>query len=571
MELPSLQAAKEDPRVSTEVVKALLKQSLVQDWRASNSSPADLDALGAVLRLHLENLTAPSGGTYDDGHEEACASCVKLARNLCVQNPAVQEHWWSSGVVEQLLDRLRSDAVLADERGPVWCEAVPSFLTNVVAGHEELRKRAQESWLPGRAAVACSLCWRRPELAFMLVQTLITAGAPSSQALADAPLAVRELVSTQDGHCLLFVLCSLLFRGSLNDVEGVEAVGEKAWEWATIFFHGLWTLGGFEPVYRGLKQLSVSRLHDFWCTVNGLPAGCATIPPGVIERLVGRLCRHVEVIGLLWHTVHGLKSQEIIDSLLGDEAVVTLLAEEIACTVSELAKAFKLDWRPLATASEEACDALGVKVSDTDLELLTECAKSQILPEDAPQPGEDAAVRGASSQLFRELCNAVLELSSATRKPGNFPKRLTACCLLAHVSLLDALHRFRFGLTVNGQAANGTVLQKPPPEALEASQACCLVEQVRICANVLYENKPAQDFLRLIEGMRILFSHCYADKDLPLLREAGVFAVRNATHHHPANAEAARKLLAERKTMEARAAGQSEPSIDELGLDGVTA
>ena len=36
----------------------------------------------------------------------------------------------------------------------------------------------------------------------------------------------------------------------------------------------------------------------------------------------------------------------------------------------------------------------------------------------------------------------------------------------------------------------------------------------------------AAEFLRLSGGLPTLLSHCYADPELPLLREAGVYAVR---------------------------------------------
>jgi hypothetical protein len=93
-----------------------------------------------------------------------------------------------------------------------------------------------------------------------------------------------------------------------------------------------------------------------------------------------------------------------------------------------------------------------------------------------------------------------------------------------------------------------------------------LVEQVRLCANLLYGCVQAQDFLRLSGGLPVLLSHCYSDADLPLLREAGVFAVRNATHHNLANQEAVRRSLAERRQVAEAAAAAGNASVDAMAM-----
>ncbi|CAK9110472.1 unnamed protein product [Durusdinium trenchii] len=86
----------------------------------------------------------------------------------------------------------------------------------------------------------------------------------------------------------------------------------------------------------------------------------------------------------------------------------------------------------------------------------------------------------------------------------------------------------------------------------------------RLCGNILFESPEAAEFLRLSAGLPVLLSHCYADPELPLLREAGVYAVRNATKHSEKTRDAVRSILAERRVRDA-AAGPL-PTVDESAL-----
>ncbi|CAK9110521.1 unnamed protein product, partial [Durusdinium trenchii] len=88
-------------------------------------------------------------------HELAAAACLKLARNLSVENAEIQARWWRRGLPERLAVQARCDlAAPGGERSAAWCEAVPSFMANVVANNPELRKEALEAlWPHGLAAV----------------------------------------------------------------------------------------------------------------------------------------------------------------------------------------------------------------------------------------------------------------------------------------------------------------------------------------------------------------------------------------------------------------------------------
>jgi len=367
----------------------------------------------------------------------------------------------------------------------------------------------------------------------MLVQTLLPAPDPAGGA---APQPLALLSDTEDGHCVLFVLASLLFRGGVGMSESREAVSERAWEWASIFMQSLLTSGGFVPAYLGVQRLTVETLHAFWCSAVGLPTGVkATAPAGVLERLVGRLCHRSEVLGLFWHSVSGLDSPPVAEALLADPGLEDVAARELAGSLAALAREWGLAWRPPAPVPTEACLAFGVQESEVDVRLLAAGAEEDGLG----ACGGEAEGRGV---VFGQLLSALVTLSGGPAA-GRFPARLAAVCLAACVSFLDALHRLRFGENVEESVAKKA---KPPPEAVEASRACSLIDQVRLCANLLYERRAAQDFVRHIGGLRVLLCHCYADGELPLLREVGVFAVRNASHGNAENQGVMRELLASR-------------------------
>jgi len=555
MGLPSLEEVASHAAAQAEVMRNLVRESLSKEWRDRQVCDAEgLDALVALTVAHLNLLEEPRGGGDLSPHEETSAACFKLARNLCVEQPNVQEYWWSSGLVARLTQRVVADVALADERGAAWSEAVPGFLLNVVAGNVELRARAVEAWFPATLAAACALCWRRPELAFMLVQTLVASEDLSTTTASAMPLAWR-LVETEDGHCVVFILLSLLFRGGVGIERNREQVGPKAWEWASIFLHGLFMGGGFKSAYSGLREMTVGRLHGFWCTTTGVPAGSPQAPPGVLERLVGRLCQRTEVLALLWNTVHALDSKELFVKLLADEDFLSIFMQEFVSEASDLAMALELQWHPQVSA--EACAAMGVPVKDFDMMKLSS---------DRTNVGEDGgSPPKASGELFGELCLAISALASAPRPDAELSPRLVATCLVVCTTFLDALHRLRFGDLAAG--ISGTLKRTPPPEAAEASRTCHHIEQVRVCANMLYQNRKAQDFLRLNDGLRVLLSQCYADEELPLLREVAVFAVNNATRHNLENQEAARLMLAERRVTEQNADATSvedEPGFHPL-------
>ncbi|CAJ1426928.1 unnamed protein product [Effrenium voratum] len=140
--------------------------------------------------------------------------------------------------------------------------------------------------------------------------------------------------------------------------------------------------------------------------------------------------------------------------------------------------------------------------------------------------------------------------------------------LWGNVKLMAALHHLRFGTAA--VAETGVELparQEPksgdPTAAVKAAFAGQLVTQLRLCGNVLFESPEAAEFLRLSGGLPTLLSHCYADPELPLLREAGIFAVRNATQHSSATREEVKQLLAERRT---RDPNRALPMVDESAL-----
>jgi len=166
---------------------------------------------------------------------------------------------------------------------------------------------------------------------------------------------------------------------------------------------------------------------------------------------------------------------------------------------------------------------------------------------------------------YEQLLKAALALTALPRGAPHggieLPPWLTGVFLSGSVAMLDALHRRRFGDLSQGEAPK----REAAPEAVEAARACCLLDHVRLCSNVLYEQPHAQDYLRHIGGLKSLLSHCYADPEHPMLREVAVFAVRNATHGCAANQAAARELLAERKqATDQGAGGPLPPSVGEF-------
>mmetsp|Transcript_4389 Transcript_4389/g.7793 ORF Transcript_4389/g.7793 Transcript_4389/m.7793 type:complete len:437 (+) Transcript_4389:230-1540(+) len=434
-----------------------------------------------------------------------------------------------------------------------------------MTSHSRLREVACSSWFPYEMAAACSLCWRRPELAFMLIQNL-TAGEGSGQLS-------KQLTGTEDGQCIFFILLSLLCQCGETDAN---APAPKVWEWATLLFHSLWMGGGFEAAYRGVKRLNATRLHTFLgqmaqplATSAEEHEDASAGPPAGLGLLVGRLCGQAEALSLLWHSVDGLlgsplggvdghnqESKALATRLLEDSAFVSMLAEELAGTISRISHDWHLEWHADAPPGE-ASAVLGMEATELDPLMLASRASAA--------GGLQSGGRAATAQLFGDLCAAASALIVTARSAGiDVPPILAGTCLVVNISCLDALHRHRFG-ALGGEAVPSQPSRTPVhPEAAEAAHACRLLDQLRLVGNVLYENKSAQDFLRLSGGLRVLLCFCYADPDLPLLRENGIFAVRNATQGNVANQVAARELLAERKAMSA-----TPPPIDELGLSSL--
>merc|ERR1711871_1301610 len=136
------------------------------------------------------------------------------------------------------------------------------------------------------------------------------------------------------------------------------------------------------------------------------------------------------------------------------------------------------------------------------------------------------------------MVDGAISLVVAANSTGNpLPPRLAATYLVANLACIDALHRRRFG-----DPAAGVKSDLSPKEAAELQETCCMLEQMRLCGNVLYGNRAAQDFVRVTGGLRVLLSNCYADEHLPMLRENGVFAIRNATHQNLENQALAKGL-----------------------------
>jgi len=554
------------------MVGNLVRASLSEDWRVEHQHEAMLNGLTDLIKLHLGLLMEGKAESTDevedihDPHEAACTVCLKLARNLCVNNQYVQQHFLERGLIQELVARVRTDFVArVRERGKGWREAVPSFITNLAAGNSVVAIRVLESIFPHDLAIVCALPWHRPELAFMLVHNLIATCKITSPML-------KQLTEDPDGHCVVHVLLSFLCRD-----EEDEAQAAKTGEWASILFGGLWLKGGFPPIYGGIKHLTPACVYRFLLRAAGMQEdvqGDARAKPPASSsfwRLSQNMCGHAAALGVLWHTVHGLlagpgstegasdgsaMTADFARGLLEDSDFVALAHSEMVECLTALAEAWSLDWTILP-ASAEACAVLGIEhcaLQATNTGRDSHLAKgTPLVEQEAPAASAEANAgeqseskidcRPSLQHVFHELLHALLQLVTITQASGvRFPSILIGLHLTANLGFIDALHKHRFG-KLDSEAPQRTQRKG----AAEASQACLLVDQLRLCANVLYERPEAQDFLRLVGGLRILLSHCYADHEVPLLREAGVFAVRNATHGNEANQAAAQALLMEQR------------------------
>jgi len=555
--LPDAAVAEADPKAAALALSILVRESLTEDWRHANSHTEFLDKLAALIEMHLslveEEVAAESdmhgAGNGDNArHDIACAMCLKLARNLCVSCQPVQEYWWKSGIIPRLVSRVRSDlATLTCERVAAWREAVPSFLANVVAGNTGLRSNFFQAFFPMGMAAVCTLCWHRPELAFMFAQNVFASGCLEDAPDSNAPWRARQLTDTPEGHCLLYLLLSVLHWD--DGSHGGGAVEE----WASVFFHGLWSRGTLAQAYHGIKRLTAASMQPFFRGVagtDGTAAGCCAL-------VAGRLCSHAEALGLIWHSIHGLlggpgeggevgqvgegtASAVLAERLLADADFAELAATEMLEALEGVARAQALGWSPLPV-SGEACSALALDPADPALRALAGPAAAEA----SAHRGEGAGDLGpeGTAFVFRELMRAAVELT-ARRRPGGaaFPARLVAVGLAGNLALVDALHRLRFG-DLAGEAP-----QRTCTAGVEVARACLLVDQIRLCGNLLFEQPAAQDFVRLVGGLRVLLSHCHADQEMPLLREAGIFAVLCATRGSEANQAMAREMLARQRT-----------------------
>lgn len=587
--------ASDNPEEVTEAVTALVRRSLHQEER---ELLAEDESLLKRLEELLEKQLAVLAGFGENGpeaqppekvaqHEAAGAACLKLARNLSAGRPEMQGRWWRRGLIERLAVQARSDvASPGGERSPAWCEAVPSFVANAVAGNPELRAEALSALYPYGLAALLALCWRRPDHGFLLLQNLFAAGDAGCKSLASVERFVEE-------PCVLYVALSLLRAVDADDLS--TSVAAKARDWAAIFFSSLWTSGLFAEIFRAVASVPAARLHSFLTAVAAVPGWGALCPqndgeaPGsqaaaatTFGLITSRLCGHKEALGLLWHTVRGLlggldSEAEAVDKggdssasalrlaqqLLNDPSFVELAAQEMASAIMDLAARWglELDYSP---PPEDACHVLGLQPEDLDLAAL---AAHRLHPEEVPC-SQEAGEEGA----FRELLLAAVELAGIPCG-SPFPQRLAGLYLSANVQLLKALHHLRFGTAavaeVGAELPSRKELTSSNPEAVKAATACQLVAQLRLCGNVLYESPEAAEFLRLSGGLPILLSHCYADPEMPLLREVGVFAVRNATQHSEQTRAAVKVLLAERRARSASNAqsqGAELPVIDETAL-----
>jgi hypothetical protein len=253
---------------------------------------------------------------------------------------------------------------------------------------------------------------------------------------------------------------------------------------------------------------------------------------------------------------------QLAEKLLADSVFVKLAAEEMASTLARLTFEWQLDWVP-EVPSEEASAVLGL-AEPHDVDPLTLTSLS-IAAGGRLQSGG----RQATAELFGEVVGAASALVLSSRSVGvQLPGVLTGTYLVANIACLDALHRLRFGDLASGAPRKDKAeLEKAMKDAAEVSQACRHLEQLRLCSTVLYENSSAQEFLRLSGGLRVLLSSCYSDEYLPMLRENGIFAIRNATLGNPTNQEEARRLLEERKI--AAASGEGPPvfaAAEEIGF-----
>jgi len=589
--LPSPSTASVDPEAAATVVGNLVRASLSEDWRVEHRHEAVLNGLSELIKLHLGLLTEGEAGVSEvasaeryavedvhDPHETACTLCLKLARNLCVNSQSVQQHFLERGLLQWLVARVRTDFVArVRERKKGWREVVPSFIINVVAGNALVAKGVLDIIFPHDLAIICSLPWHRPELAFMLVHNLIATCDTTS-------IRLKQLIEDPDGHCIVYALLSYLCRE-----EEDEAQVAKTGEWASIFFSGLWLKGGFPAIYMGIKRLTPACVYRFLFRAAGMQEDvqdAGAKPPASTNfwRLSENLCGHAEALGLLWQTVHGLlagpggtegasdcstMTADFGKRLLEDDNFVALVHSEMMECLAWLSEAWSLDWTPMP-ASAEACAVLGIEPcalqtagENTDPHLPEE---TPVAEQGTPAPEAEANAGGQScskvecqrslQHVFNELLHALVQLAAIPQTSGvRFPSLLIGLHLTANLGFIDALHKHRFG-KLDSEAPQ----RKQHKGAAEASQACLLVDQVRLCANVLYERQEAQNFVRLVGGLRVLLSHCYADHEVPLLREAGVFAVRNATHGNEANQAVAQALLSEQRA----AANAGERLVEDL-------
>lgn len=556
-QLPDISAVQTDPKSVVVTVSGFVRNSLQEKWRHEHSDFQFLDRLCDLIGASLDALvqiavvTDVSGAlqgscTDDNAAEDACVSCLKLARNLCACGSAVQKHLWARGIVAKVVGRVQADwSTRKVPRQRIWCETVPGFVANSVAGCPVLQRRACDELFPLGLAAICALCWSRPQLAFVLVQNVLADEGDSGGG---------RLAQTPEGHCILFLLLSLLHADDENTANEDQEKREAATrEWATIFFSSLWNRGAFFLVYSGVRNLKVHYLQAFLCSMVKDPGGDR--PPQGIEYLGDRMCGLADARGLLWHTLQGLlvgqdsNVSDLAEQLLSDDDFVQLAVEEMMLSLAALSDQFSIAWSAVAPTAE-AVETLGSFDLDLGLPVTRQCADAQ---------AEDTAYCGLVGISFRELCRCAAELAVAPVHSGVvYSGRFIGAYLVGNVSFLDALHRLRFG-DVNRTTLKGVT---PSEESYVASTECYMFEQLRLVGNVVGRDRRAQDFVRMTGGLRVLLSHCHADPKLPLLREYGIIAVRNAVTDNEANRQMVRVMIAQRHEADV----EVEVPYDEVGL-----
>mmetsp|Transcript_141228 Transcript_141228/g.316666 ORF Transcript_141228/g.316666 Transcript_141228/m.316666 type:complete len:563 (+) Transcript_141228:34-1722(+) len=545
------------PAQAIDRIRPLVEASKSPEWRTENSRNGR--ALGVVAGLCVRSISDALGDTEVESNWSAALECVRLLRNACAGQEAVQNMMWRSGFVESLPATSSFASFLIDKSADINAgggkdvrNAILVLMVNTVASNPGTRQEFAKAGGPA-AVVRIGGLADSPERSFMLLQSWCgSKGAPSDNLL--------QVVSTPEGVSMVLVLLALAFEELESNPTGFE--------WVSIFFQSLITKNLAAVILAGLQSLTEQQfifcLDAMVCrgeTASEDFATAAVRADAVLFRGRGILrrwetyasCRRnalayvLEAVGELSDCCHESQDPALTTAVAG------LYVSAVLCCSAQLG----LQCHPRDAPEVDGAAGWCKSVTDLGAEM------------GGLEPGaslrDQECVAGAAARACASLAASLQEADQDERW------RWAVFCVTWVVPTLEALHVLRFPGVYSAASPVLTTEAPQDPRYEDAASFLQPVALLRLVANATFDCPLSQELLRTTpNALAILLSHCFADIQAPLQREAAVFVVRALTDGCSENQEAIKELL--QSTDFQKVAEQTKTFAEDLSAEaGITA